>query len=235
MAYMDCDGGAAASVARMRAVRAAVGPDIGVGLDFHGRVKLPVAKRLMAALSEFDPLFYEEPICSDQNPALAQLAAATNVPLATGERMFTVAQYRDLLEQRSVNIIQPDCSHAGGISSLLSIARMAEAYEVALAPHCPLGPIALASCMQVDSCCMNFVFQETSMGIHYNVEGQMDLLDYLKNPQIFDVDQEGYVALLTGPGLGIEIDEEKVRAAAVNGHGWADREWTLADGCPTTW
>ena len=301
MSYLDCDGAVAAAAARMKAVREAVGPSVGIGLDFHGRVKLPTAKRLMAALAPYDPLFFEEVVVGGQNPALAALAAATTVPLATGERMYTTEHFRDLLEARAVSIVQPDVSHAGGISQMLTIARLAEAYEVGLAPHCPLGPIALASCMQVrararawvqvlasarpdwdaaralvrsahprrplplshartrdarasascsplrmlsrvcwlqvDAVCANFLFQETSLGIHYNSEGGAGygLLDYVENKACFDVDAEGYVALLSGPGLGVVIDEAKVRAAAKVGHAWRDREWTLRDGTPTTW
>lgn len=235
MSYVDTDGAVAECVARMAAVRNAVGPDIGIGLDFHGRVKLPMVKKLMKALEPFDPLFFEEPVVSGQNSAMPTVSAATAVPIATGERMFRIEEFRDLLETRSVNIIQPDCSHCGGISHLLSISRLAEAYEVSLAPHCPLGPIALAACMQVDACCVNFAFQESSLGIHYNQEGGVDLLDYVKNPDVFQVDSEGCIARLDGPGLGVEIDEEKVRAAARLGHAWKDREWTLKDGTPTTW
>ena len=119
---------------------------------------------------------------------------------------------------------------------MFSIARMAETYDVALAPHCPLGPIALASCLQVDACSVNFVFQETSVGIHYNSEdGQsVDPTSYVTNP-IFTVDEEGFMALPSLPGLGIEVDEERVRANAIKGHDWKDRAWQLEDGTPTTW
>jgi len=180
-------------------------------------------------------LFYEEPVAAAQNGAMPTLAVATDVPLATGERMFTIAEFRDLMESRSINIIQPDCSHCGGISNLLAIARLAEAYDVSLAPHCPLGPIALASCLNVDSVCVNFAFQETSMGIHYNAEGEVDLLDYVVNKDDFKVDDEGYMPLLTKPGLGVVLDEDKIRKMAAKGHSWKDREWELPDGTPTTW
>lgn len=238
MGYVDESGGVAAAVRRMAAVREAVGDDVEVGLDFHGRVKGPACKRLMAALAPYRPLFYEEVLGPEQNAHLPQMAAAScGVPLATGERMYTVAAFRDLLASRCVDILQPDCSHAGGISSLLTISRMAESYDVALAPHCPLGPIALAACLQVDAASPNFAFQETSLGIHYNSEGgrPVELLDYVRNKEVFEVDADGRVALPSGPGLGIEIDEEKVRAMAAEGHAWRDREWELPDGCPTTW
>ena len=237
MGYLDTDGGVAAAAARMKAVREAVGPSVGIGLDFHGRVKVPTCKRLMAALAPYDPLFFEEPVTADQLASLPLLAGTTSVPLATGERMFTVTAFRDLLEKRCVDIVQPDCSHCGGISPLLSIARLAEAYDVALAPHCPLGPIALAACLAVDACSINFAFQETSVGIHYNSEeGEVvELLDYLEDKSVFEVDEEGYIRLPSAPGLGIAIDEKVVRERAIKGHQWRDREWVLSDGCPTTW
>jgi galactonate dehydratase len=237
MGYIDTDQAVEQAAERFAAVREAVGPDIGIGLDFHGRVKLPMAKKLMAALEPYNPLFYEEVIVHGQTLALgdAGVAGFTSVPLATGERMYTVEEFRDLFETRSVNIVQPDCSHAGGISSMLTIARMAEAYEVAFAPHCPLGPIALAACLHVDSCCVNFAFQETSLGIHYNEEGGMDLLDYVVNKDMLDVDEEGFIKTPMAPGLGIEVDEAAVRRAAAAGHDWKAREWELDDGTPTTW
>lgn len=236
MGYIDTDAAVEAAAARLKAVREAVGPDIGVGLDFHGRVKMPMVKKLMAALEPHNPLFYEEVLVSGQNDGYAKVVAPhTTVPIATGERMYTTEQFRDLFETRAVNIIQPDCSHAGGISQMLTLARMAEAYEVAFAPHCPLGPIALAACLQVDACALNFVFQETSLGIHYNTEGGMDLLDYVADKSVFAVDDEGFLSLPTAPGLGIEIDEAAVRKAAATSHNWRDREWTLPDGAPTTW
>lgn len=199
MGYIDSEGSVRAAVERVRAVREAVGTEVSIGLDFHGRVKLPMCKTLMSELERFSPLFYEEPLGPGQNSALKDMAATTHVPLATGERMYTIEQYRELFETRAVSIVQPDCSHAGGISQMISIARMAEAYEVSIAPHCPLGPIALASCLQVDACAVNFAFQETCQGIHYNDEsdGEADsLLCYLTDPTVFRVDEEGFIARL---------------------------------------
>ena len=233
--YVDTEQAVQRAVDRFKCVRSAVGDKVEIGLDFHGRVKIPMAKKMMVALQEFNPLFYEEVVHPTQNDALSEIASCTHIPIATGERMYTMEQFRDLLQKRSVNIIQPDVSHCGGITNLLNISRLAEAYEVALAPHCPLGPIAFASCLQVDACCVNFVFQESSMGIHYNVEGKADLLDYVKNKHVLDVDEEGFIKRLDGPGLGIEIDEEKVRKAASITHNWCEPQWTLNDGCPTTW
>ena len=116
---------------------------------------------------------------------------------------------------------------------------MAEAYEVGFAPHCPLGPLALAGCLQVDACAINFVFQEVSLGAHFGGAGSggmPDLLDYVKNKGDFDVDEDGHIKLLSRPGLGVEIDEERVRREhAAGGADWSDTKWSLPDGCPTTW
>ena len=112
-----------------------------------------------------------------------------------------------------------DISHVGGISEIMRIAHMAEAYDIALAPHCPLGPIALAASFQIDAVCANFVIQEMSVGIHYNTKVGVDLRAYTKDPSVFDV-TDGMVKVSDRPGLGIEIDEDAVRAAAVNAPAW---------------
>eukprot|EP00466_Bigelowiella_natans_P011199 jgi/Bigna1/132571/aug1.18_g7279 len=241
MPFVDTELAVERAAKRLKAVREAVGPDVGIGLDFHGRVKVPTAKKLMKALEPYNPLFFEEPVVPEQNAALKSLSAATHIPIATGERMYTAGEFRDLLSARSAHILQPDCSHVGGISALFQISRMAEAYDVAMAPHCPLGPIALAACIQVDACAANFAFQETSIGIHYNKEGGSDevktgrcsLLRFVKNPEIFDVDKDGCMRTPSGYGLGVQIDESEVRRAAAKGHDYKDREWTLQDGTPT--
>jgi galactonate dehydratase len=109
---------------------------------------------------------------------------------------------------------------------------MAEAYDVALAPHCPLGPIALSACLQVDAVAYNAFIQEQSLGIHYN-QGN-DLLDYLADPSVFEY-QDGYVKIPRGPGLGVSINEEAVREAALKGHDWHNPVWRLDDGTVTEW
>ncbi|MEO8395970.1 MAG: enolase C-terminal domain-like protein, partial [Chloroflexota bacterium] len=153
-------------------------------------------------------------------------------PIATGERMYSRWDFKQILQDGYVDIIQPDLSHAGGISECIKIAAMAEAYDVAIAPHCPLGPIALAACLQVDAVAHNTLIQEQSLGIHYN-QGN-DLLDYLVNPGVFDY-RDGYVTIPTGPGLGIEINEEAVRAAAKIGHEWHSPVWRHEDGAIAEW
>jgi len=213
-------------------VREAVGLDIGIGIDFHGRVHKGMAKGFMKELEFIKPMFIEEPVLSENKEAFLHLAQYTSTPIATGERMYSRWDFKSLFEQGAVDIIQPDLSHAGGITEVKKIASMAEAYDVALAPHCPLGPISFAAALQIDFNCINAFIQETSMGIHYN-QGA-DLLDYLDNPEVFDV-KEGSVARPTLPGLGIIVNEEKVREMAKVGHNWKNPVWRNQDGSVTEW
>ena len=180
------------AVARIAAVREAVGDHIGIGIDFHGRVHKPMAKILAKELEPFRPMFIEEPVLAENNEALREIANYTNIPIATGERMYSRWDFKQVLADGYVDIIQPDLSHAGGITECKKIFSMAEAYDVAVAPHCPLGPIALAACLQVDATAHNAFIQEQSLGIHYN-EGS-DLLDYLTDPSVFDY-QDGHVKI----------------------------------------
>jgi galactonate dehydratase len=221
-----------AVIARVAAVREAAGTSLGIGIDFHGRVHKPMAKVLARELEPYHPLFIEEPVLPENNEALREIAAHTSIPIATGERMFSRWDFKPLLQAGYVDILQPDVSHAGGISEVVKIATMAESYDVALAPHCPLGPIALASCLQVDAVAYNAFIQEQSLGIHYN-KGN-DLLDYLTDPGVFEY-QEGYVRLPTGPGLGITVNEEVVREAAKRGHRWRNPIWRRDDGSIAEW
>lgn len=220
------------AVERMAAVRQAVGDEIAIGIDFHGRVHKGMAKVFAQALEEFQPMFYEELVLAENNDALETIKSFTAVPIATGERMYSRWDFKQSFQNGWVDIIQPDLSHAGGISEVKRIATMAEAYDVALAPHCPLGAISLASALQVDFSSINAVIQETSLGIHYNESA--DLLDYMADTSVFDV-KEGFVEPPTQPGLGITIDEDKVRAAAEIGHDWKSPIWRNIDGSVTEW
>lgn len=220
------------AVARIAAVREATGPAFGIGVDFHGRVHKPMAKILAKELEPFRPMFIEEPVLPENNEALREIANHVAIPIATGERMFSKWDFKKLLQDGYVDIIQPDLSHAGGITECKKIFSMAEAFDVAVAPHCPLGPIALAACLQVDATCHNAFIQEQSLGIHYN-QGS-DLLDYLKDKTVFDYDK-GYVKIPDGPGLGIEIDEAHVRKMAAIGHNWKNPVWRHTDGSVAEW
>jgi galactonate dehydratase len=217
---------------RVATVREAVGRSIGIGIDFHGRVHKPMAKVLAKELEIYHPMFIEEPTLPENNEALKEIAQHTSIPIATGERMFSRWQFKNLLMDGYVDIIQPDLSHAGGITECKKIISMAEAFDVAAAPHCPLGPIALAACLQVDATCHNAFIQEQSLKIHYN-RGN-DLLDYLADKSVFEY-IHGFVIIPDGAGLGIEIDEVMVRKMAETGHNWRNPLWRHEDGSVAEW
>jgi len=222
-----------AAVQRFAAVREAVGREIGIGIDFHGRVRRPVAKVLAKAIEPYDPMFYEELLLPDNTDALKEVARSCAVPLATGERMFTRWDFKAVLQAGVVDILQPDVSHTGGIWELRKIAAMAEAYDVAIAPHCPLGPITLASSLQIDYCTPNAFIQEQSTNVAYHAGDDNAMFRYVKgNPFPFEA---GFVARSTQPGLGVEINEEAVREAAKVGHRWRNPVLRLEDGCLAEW
>jgi len=216
---------------RVRAVREVMGPDGGVAIDFHGRLTPPVAKQLCQLLEPMRPMFVEEPIVPELSADLGRICESTSVPIATGERLYSRWDFRDVLAA-GIAVAQPDLSHAGGISECRRIAAMAETYGVTMAPHCPLGPIALAACLQVDFATPNTLIQETSLGIHYNVGS--DVLDYLVESSPFEF-EDGRVHRLTRPGLGIEVDEDAVARAAEIGHRWRSPVWRHADGSLAEW
>ncbi len=220
------------AVARVASIREAFGYDMDIAVDFHGRVHKPLAFTLMKELEPYRLLFVEEPVLCENEEIFPMLRQQFSTPIATGERNYTRWGFKQMLARGGVDYIQPDPCHCGGILETKKIAAMAEAYDVALAPHCPLGPIALAVALQVDFCTYNAVIQEQSLGIHYN-QGS-DLLDYLKDPSVF-IYHQGYVNLLTKPGLGIEIDEAKVRAAAAVGHHWKNPVWRDETGTVLEW
>ena len=230
--FIDSFGKVTAAVSRIAAAREAGGPDFGIGIDFHGRVHKSMAKIIAKELEPYHPMFIEEPVLPENNEALREIARHTTIPIAIGERMYTRWGFKQALADGYVDIIQPDLSHAGGILEVRKIAAMAEAYDVAVAPHCPLGPIALAASLQLDACTPNAFIQEQSLGIHYNVSN--DLLDYLTDPSVF-AQERGEIALLTGPGLGITVNEERVRELAAIGHDWKNPVWRNADGTVAEW
>ena len=217
---------------RIAQVREKFGYEIGIGVDFHGRVHKTMAKVLARELDQFKLMFIEEPVMVQNNEALREIVKHTSTPIATGERMFSRWDYKNLFMDGYVDIIQPDVSHAGGISEVKKIVSMAEAFDVAVAPHCPLGPIALAACVQIDACTPNAFIQEQSLGIHYNKGG--DLLDYIENKDMFQF-ENGFIQIPEGPGLGVVVNKEKVLEAAKIGHNWKNPVWRNYDGTIAEW
>jgi galactonate dehydratase len=216
-------------VARVQAVQA-VGMD--AGLDFHGRVHRPMAKQLAKVLEPLGLLFIEEPLLSENMEGLAQFAQLVSTPIALGERLYSRWDFKPFFESRSVDIIQPDLSHAGGLLECRKIAAMAEAYDIAVAPHCPLGPLALAACLQLAACTPNVAIQEMSLGIHYNVGH--DLLNFVTNPEALSP-IEGNLPIPEGHGLGVTIDEDAVREAHKERHRWRNPIWRHKDGSFAEW
>ncbi len=232
IAWIDSHQVVDAVLSRVAGIRDALGYDLDIALDFHGRVHKAMARVLMKELEPLRPMFIEEPVLTENEEAFAELRRHTGIPIATGERNFTRWGFKNIITGGGVDIIQPDVSHAGGILELRKIAAMAEAWDIAVAPHCPLGPIALAACLQLDFCTPNAFIQEQSLGIHYN-QGS-DLLDYLTDRQVFDY-KDGHVGLLRAPGLGIDVDEDKVRQMAAIGQNWKNPLWRTPDGVVAEW
>ncbi|KAF8543981.1 enolase C-terminal domain-like protein [Trichophaea hybrida] len=221
LGWLDSPSKLQASVDRLKAVKEA---GLDAGLDFHGRVHKPMAKQLAKLLEPHQPLFIEEPLLSEHPEAIKHFSQQTTIPIALGERLYNRWDVKPFLESSCIDILQPDVSHCGGISEIRRIAAMCEAYDVGLAPHCPLGPIAFAASLQIAVSSPNFVIQEMSLGIHYNKmtppgAGTFDLCSYLKNPSVFDV-SEGFVKCPTGTGIGIEVDEEMIRKVSKDCKAW---------------
>jgi galactonate dehydratase len=206
---------------RFYALRKAAGDGIDIGIDFHGAIPPATAKLLIRALEPMQPMFIEEPVQCQNVDVLVDIARATHLPIATGERIFTKWGFREILEKRAATILQPDLCHAGGITEVRLIAGMAEAYYASIAPHNPLGPISLAAGIQLAASIPNFLCQEqVSLG-----EG------YLKQPFVV---RDGYVPIPTAPGLGIELDEEAM--ADKIDHDWRNREsYDVDDGSVVDW
>ena len=213
-------------------LRNAVGATMDLAFDFHGRVHLPIARVLLKELESLRPIFVEDAVVSAMVESMADLARSTSIPLCIGERLHSRYDFKKVFELRAAQVINPDPAHVGGISETIRIGHWAEAYDVALAPHCPLGPIALASCLQVNALCHNAFIQEQSLGIHYNQGG--DLLDYTLPGHGFTL-TNGRLTIPTGPGLGIEVNEEKVIEASKIGHKWRAPIWRHQDGSIAEW
>ena len=219
-------------VERVAALRETFGNKLNIGIDFHGRVHKPMAKVLAKELEKYRPMFLEEVVLTENQEAFRDVAEHVVTPLATGERMYTRWGFKDIFKSGYIDIIQPDVALAGGISETRKIIAMAEAYDIAAAPHAPYGPVALAATLQVDVCSPNVFIQEQSLGIHYN-KG-FDLLDFVENKEIFQY-KDGFVDIPAKPGLGLIINEDKVKEVSLEGLNWSNPNWKHYDGTKAEW
>jgi len=182
----------------VRKVREAVGPEVDLLLDAHGRFNLPTAIRIARRLEEYRPFFLEEPLSSENIEAMVELKRSTSVPLATGERLLTRFQFRELLAGFAVDYIQPDTVHCGGIAETRKIAALAEAHYLPVIPHNPLGPVATAAMIHLAASIPNFLLLEY---IHVPGRSEEVLVEPLRL-------EEGHFLVPTGPGLGVELNKE---------------------------
>jgi len=183
------------------ALREAVGDDIALMVHEHGNLSPATAINLAKAVEPYSPFWFEEPVQPENVDAMAEVARATRIPIASGERLYTKFGFRELFEKRAVSVAQPDPCHAGGILECKKIAAMAEAYYISVAPHNPYGPIAVAVSVQLDACIPNFIIQE------YASYHKGEHNDILVNPPVVE---DGYIRLPTVPGLGIELNEDAI-------------------------
>jgi galactonate dehydratase len=219
-------------VNQVAAVRDAVGDDVLLGLDFHGRVSKSMAAELIRRLEPYRLMFVDQPVLPEQAESLGRIGEGTSIPIATGERFYSRYEFKSILADDSVSVIQPDVTHVGGISEMRKIVAMAEAFDVAVVPHCPLGPVAFAASLQVGFCSQNVVLQEQDLELHDPQPSQR--LALLEEPNTFDF-EDGYVGRPTGPGLGIQVDEDRVREEAQTQVDWYNPVWHHEDGSIAEW
>ncbi|WP_431907831.1 galactonate dehydratase [Amycolatopsis thermoflava] len=218
-------------VSRLAAVREVLGDSRDVAVDFHGRFGVAAARRVIPELAPLHPLFVEEPVLPEYAHRLGDVVSASAVPVACGERLYSRSEFLPVL-QAGVAVVQPDLSHAGGISEVRRIASLAETFDALVAPHCPLGPLSLAASLQVAFATPNFLIQEQSIGIHYNAGAEP--LDYVADVRPFAF-HDGAIRRWDAPGLGVEIDEDAVRKADAVGHRWRPPVWRHPDGSFAEW
>lgn len=214
-------------IARFAQIREAVGDEMDIAIDFHGRINPDMAIQIIDGLTPYRPLFVEEACLPENIEAMGLIAQKSLLPLATGERLVTRFGIKNLLESHAVSVIQPDLCHAGGIAEVRRMAAMAETYYVKVAPHNPLGPISLAANIQLAACTPNFLICE-----HFGMKEEWDIgSGYLKTPFVIE---NGYITIPTTPGLGIEVDEEVIAERTYPGDWdsprlYADDDLTIVD------
>lgn len=198
------------ALACIEAVVGAVGPEVDILIEGHGRFDIPTAVRIARALEEYDVTWFEEPVPPDNPEGLAELKRRVRVPIAGGERIYSRWDYRNFLQLGCVDLIQPDVSHAGGIGEVRKIAAMAEAYQIPICPHNPSGPVANAATLQLAACTPNFFLLETMADdVPHRREITTECVRF----------EQGHMFVPTAPGLGLELNEEAIAA-----HPYAPRD-----------
>jgi galactonate dehydratase len=230
--FLEPPAATARFVADLEALRDAVGDAADFAVDLHGRVSVHHARRLAHAVAHTAPAFFEEPLRPEHSRLIGQLVASTGIPIATGERLFSREEFLPVLGA-GVALVQPDPAHAGGITEVFRIATLAESYDAQLAPHCPLGPVALAACVQLGLAVPNFYAQEHVIDLTSAASPDLAIL---RNPEVL-VPVSGHIERPTGPGLGIDVDEEAVRAAHRPGPSVlrGNPAWSYPDGSFAEW
>jgi len=192
-----------AAIALVEAVRDAVGPDVEIMVEVHGRFSVYTAVKMARELERFRPYWYEEPVDMENVAAMAQVARHCNIPIATGERLFTKYCFADLLDAGAVQILQPDIIHVGGILEIKKVAAMADAKYIPVAPHNPNGPVACAATLHVDMGTSNFLIQEAFDD--FDPPWRNDVV--VNGPRV----ENGCYTLPRGPGLGLELNKDAIR------------------------
>ena len=191
------------------AVREAVGDEMDLLIEGHGRFNVPTGVKIAKELEQFKPMLFEEPVPPDNLEALKAVRDKSPVAISAGERLYNMRQYKDLFEMRAADYIQPDISHAGGIMELKKISAMAETHYIAFAPHNPSGPVANAATLQLAGCCTNFSILEIMYSdVPWRADVTNEELRY----------EDGYIYIPDKPGLGIEINEEACLAHPYQPH-----------------
>lgn len=211
----------------MRALRSAVGDEIDLAVDAHGFLNPINAIEMGKRLEEFNLLFYEEPVLPENVEAMAEVAARVNIPVATGERLYWRYPFRDVLVKNAAKILQPDLCTSGGFMECFRIAAMAEAFFATMAPHNPLSPLSTVVCLHLATVIHNFLIQEVLV----DPSGMRAKL----LTEDIEVVQDGYMTVPSGPGWGVELDEEFIRA---HPYRWSEpRSWSarLPDNSIAEW
>jgi galactonate dehydratase len=208
------------AVARVEAVRTAVGPRVGLMIEFHGRLSAGAALAMIRSLERFNPVWCEEPVAPECLDLLAEVKRGTTVPIAAGERLYTLADFARLTSLRAVDVVQMDLAHCGGLLAGKKIAAMAAVHDLRVAPHCSIGPVALAACLHFDMSTPNFFIQESF------AEFDVPWRDALVGGR--SLIRDGRFQLPEVPGLGVELDDAAIAAHPYVAHafpGLWDERW----------